>query len=178
MTWMGEKNGSGILVLQDGGSYGVLTGQSGHVLQWNGDEPVFAPVPVSGVRSGVARWAESGDILQGSPVLINDSGTITMPGGQIVNGRISNNNDLTLVQTDWLFISTSIIDTIVYLPSSPSVWQVHNVKDGNGSKDKKNKVSLIVNGNGNNIDGMPTAVINSPYSCLTVIYNGSEWNII
>ena len=164
------------------GDVNTLGAVSGQVLEWNGSE--WTPAtddgglngPGSSTDNAVARWnGTGGNLVQDSPVIVDDSGTITMPGGQIVNGRITASTSVTMVQTDWVLISTAVVARTIFLPISPDDWQLHNIKDGAGNA---NSEKITLDGNGNTIDGCAEVTINGRYVCLTVVYNGTEWNII
>lgn len=63
----------------------------------------------------------------------------------------------------------------VTLPSSPATHQYVVVKDGKGDANTNN---ITISGNGKTIDGGSTLIIGSPYGSNTLIYNGTQWNII
>lgn len=154
---------------------------SGQALAWDGAQWTPSEVgnidgPGISTDNAVARFdGTSGKLIQNSNVIVDDSGNITLPGGQIVNGRISSLTSLTLATEDYLLISTATANRTVFLPASPSSWQAHNIKDGAGNAKTK---LLTIDGNGNTIDGCDKVTINGPYSCFTVVYNGTEWSII
>lgn len=128
--------------------------------------------------NAVALWANtSGTLLKNSIVTVDISGTINLPGGQIVGGRISNASVVDIVQTDYLLISTSSSGSLatVNMPITPTQFEVHSVLDGAGNA---SSYPITVNGNGKNINGSVSAIINGDYNCLTFLYNGTEWNII
>jgi hypothetical protein len=185
MTWLGEDPASGILAYTEDGSYRSIVGASGQVLSWDPNGAVFKDVPslgsgISGPGSStdnaMVRWdGATGQLIQDSLIIVDDSGTITLAGGQIVNGVITSAAAYTIQQTDWLVISTAVVARTITLPGTPTTWQSHNIKDGVGNSKSKH---LVVDGNGNTIDGCSEVTINGAYSCFTVVYNGTEWNII
>jgi len=62
----------------------------------------------------------------------------------------------------------------VTLPASPADGQAYKIKDASGNALTNN---VTISGNGNNIDGAGTAVINTDYGALELVYNASldEW---
>lgn len=65
--------------------------------------------------------------------------------------------------------------TSVTLPASPAASRSLIVKDGAGNAASYN---ITLDGNGKNIDGQATQILNVDYEALEIIYNGTEWNII
>jgi hypothetical protein len=63
--------------------------------------------------------------------------------------------------------------TTITLPSSPPVGKTYIIKDGRGDAATNN---ITVNGNGKNIDGAASFVININYGSLSLVYNGTQWN--
>lgn len=63
--------------------------------------------------------------------------------------------------------------TTITLPSSPVVGKTYIIKDGKGDAATNN---ITVNGNGKNIDGAASFVININYGSLSLVYNGTQWN--
>lgn len=64
--------------------------------------------------------------------------------------------------------------TTVTLPAG-ALGLRYTVKDGKGDADT-NPITLTPAAG--TIDGQSTQIINVPYGALTVVYNGTEWNII
>jgi hypothetical protein len=61
------------------------------------------------------------------------------------------------------------------LPAAPTNGRQIIIKDAGGTFGTYN---LTVNGNGKNIDGAGTFVMNNNYSSITLYYNGTQWLII
>lgn len=125
--------------------------------------------------SGSIVTADGNGNIFSSDANVDSSGTITLPGGQVVNGVLVSSTSYIMQQTDWLVISTATVARTIYLPANPDTWQYHNIKDGAGNSKARN---ITINGNGNTIDGNVDAIINGQYTCLSFVYNGTEWNII
>jgi len=68
--------------------------------------------------------------------------------------------------------NTTGIPITVTLPASPTPNQVVALKDsaGNSSDD-----AITIAGNGNNIDGVATVVLNYNYSFVDLTYTGVQW---
>ena len=59
----------------------------------------------------------------------------------------------------------------VTLPSSPTTNQAYKIKDkGNALTN-----NITIDGNGNNLDGSSTALINTDYGALELLFDDSEW---
>jgi hypothetical protein len=65
--------------------------------------------------------------------------------------------------------------TTVTLPASPAANQQVTIKDGLGDSATNN---ITINGNGKTIDGSSTKVISTNYNSYTLVYNGTQWNIL
>lgn len=63
----------------------------------------------------------------------------------------------------------------VNLSTTLNKGRVVIVKDGKGDANTNN---ITVAGNGKNIDGAATSVINTAYGVLRLLYNGTIWNVI
>jgi len=178
MTWGGEDPASGVMIFTEDGSYGSVVGTSGEFLGWGANGAEFLPISniisVPGASGSIITIDGAGNLIA-STANVDSSGTITMPGGQIVNGVITSSVSYNMQQTDWLVISTATTARTIFLPSSPVTWQYHNVKDGAGNANSK---KITIDGNGNDIDGDATIIINGKYSAYSFVYNGTEWNVI
>jgi hypothetical protein len=63
----------------------------------------------------------------------------------------------------------------VNLPPTPTTGQVLIIKDIDGDANTNN---ITVSGNGNTIDGAATYVLNTDYASITLVFNGTEWNVV
>jgi hypothetical protein len=63
----------------------------------------------------------------------------------------------------------------ITLPASPATDDYIVIKDAAGNASTNNKT---VSGNGNNIDGSATHVINSDYASHRYVFDGSNWFIV
>ena len=65
-------------------------------------------------------------------------------------------------------------DLTVNMPASPSLNDYIHIKDRGTSQTN----SLLVSGNGNNIDGKLSHLIASNYASITLVWDSSEWIIL
>lgn len=109
---------------------------------------------------------------------LNVDGILTTNSGQIVKQRvITEAGDVTVATSDYVVIvnKTSGEATAVNLPSTPTNGTVFIIKDGKGDSATNN---ITVTPSVENIDGSANYVINVNYGSVTIVYNGTEWNII
>lgn len=100
---------------------------------------------------------------------INSSGTHTLTS---TSGPNSGHDAIISVDTE-----TAAGATTINLPtdSSRESGRFFYIHDSTGSA---NTYNITVSGNGVNINGSSTFVLNENYNSVTIIYNGSTWNII
>lgn len=79
--------------------------------------------------------------------------------------------------TDGVIISNKSVAGAgtINLSSTLQTGRVVIIKDGKGDANTNN---ITVQGNGKNIDGAASKVINTAYGVLRLIYNGTEWNTL
>ena len=77
--------------------------------------------------------------------------------------------------TDSDYISVSGAVTNVYMPLSPPLGQQVTISDDAGNS---NAIPITVYGNGKLIDDSATALINTDYGSMTILYNGTFWKVI
>lgn len=73
-----------------------------------------------------------------------------------------------------ILVNTSTAKT-VNLPATPANGDVYNVKDLTGQATTGN---ITVSGNGKNIDGAASYVMNTNYSSSVFMYNGTTWSVL
>lgn len=78
------------------------------------------------------------------------------------------------VLTDYMLAVNVAAPTSIVLPISP-IGTVFVIKDIDGDASINN---ITVSGLGSTIDGSPSALINVDYGSITLIFNGTEWNIV
>lgn len=112
-----------------------------------------------------------------SGITLYASGWIEAPGSS------SNNTTITSVSTTYtanasdniILADTTSIAFTIFLPLSPAHTQHITIKDFNGNASINN---IVVDGNGNNIDGNSIFTMNSNYGNLDLLWNGTSWSII
>lgn len=72
-------------------------------------------------------------------------------------------------------LDSSILGFTVSLTAQPYVGEQHHFQDNTGYCAAN---PITVSGNGNNINGAATALINTSYGSITVRWNGTQWIII
>jgi hypothetical protein len=82
----------------------------------------------------------------------------------------------TVLGTDFMLVVNKTIGgaTTIYLPAIPAGNFICVVKDGKGDAASNN---ITVDGNGNNMDGASTIVMNLNYQSLNFAWNGTQWNV-
>lgn len=80
----------------------------------------------------------------------------------------------TTSQDEVILVDTSVARTITPL-ASPQTGQKHVIKDNVGSAAANN---ITITPSGKNVDGAASTVINIAYGSATIVYNGTQWNII
>lgn len=98
---------------------------------------------------------------------------ITIDMGQRVKSDAGGGT--TLTSANYVYLANAAPITVT-LPASPSTGQVYYVKDRDGNATNSNRITI--DGNGNNIDGNGTIDIRNAYGSFTIMYNGTEWNIL
>lgn len=99
---------------------------------------------------------------------------LVLTGGQVV-GFTSEGVSTTLDTTDYVtFVTASPVD--ITLPAAPTNGEVHYIKDSAGNATASNRITIA--GNGNNIDGNTNIQIKNTYGSFTLIYNGTQWNVL
>lgn len=84
---------------------------------------------------------------------------------------------ITVTTDDYVVIcnKTSGAATTVNLPASPSVGDAYVIKDGKGDAATNN---LTLTPDSETIDGAADFVVSVNYASITLVFNGTEWNII
>lgn len=176
-TWDGLALGAAEFVLYSDGNDAVYTrlGQNtpfedgligAPSMTFNGDRFTGAYLPSSGVMGLVAGTDE---------LLTLDGGNtqVTIDAGQVV--QTTTGGTTTLTSADYIYLVNAVSTTIT-LPAAPTAGQVHVIKDTTGNA--SNATPITIAGNGNNIDGNASIEIRRNYGSFTLVYNGTEWNII
>lgn len=83
--------------------------------------------------------------------------------------------DYTVLKSDVFVGATSSAARAITLSASPQKGQRHTIKDITGTAATNNITITPASGN---IDGAATFVININFGSVTVIYNGTQWNVM
>lgn len=84
--------------------------------------------------------------------------------------------DYNVSESDSVVVLTLSSPATVFLPPTPFNGETHTIKDGAGTAATHN---ITLNGNGNNIDGASTVVMNGNWDVITVIFRETiGWLII
>lgn len=160
-TGLSAITAKSVLVANTADTLSVVTAStSGHVLKYNGTDVTFASVDYSEVANTPAI-----------PV-VNVAKAVTVHTG---SGDVTVN-----ASTDHIIIVNKSVSevTSVNLPSGSSagVGKLFVIKDGKGDA---GSYAITIDGNSSEtIDGNATHVINAAYESVTVVWNGTQWNII
>jgi hypothetical protein len=100
--------------------------------------------------------------------------TLTLNAG-IVNKTTAVGVNTTLTEANSVVMTTAGGLTIT-LPATPIEGQTYVIKDRDGLSTGANKI--IIEGNGNDIDGNTFIRLNNRYASATLVYSGTEWNLI
>lgn len=132
-------------------------------------------------RVGVVKYNGTVDLWFGDSFITGDCWyNIALLQLQCWNG-VSIDGEYKTVTTTYQFLST---DRNLYVDSSAGIFTVTleaspaereiSIIDKVGSCGASN---VTINGNGKNIVGAATALMNSNYISYTMVYNGTQWNI-
>lgn len=90
---------------------------------------------------------------------------------------ITASGGVTVASDDYVITMNKTVSqiTTITLPASPSTSRSIIVKDDKGDAGDFN---ITLDGNGKNIDGQSTYVIDADYGAVELIYNGTEWNVL
>jgi len=111
------------------------------------------------------------------------SGLMTLDGGNLrtqwVGGQVyhvSAGGSRTLTGADNIVLVT-VAGATVTLPAAPFIGQLYQIKDRDGvTNGGGNEITIA--GNGNTIDGNTDIEITNNYGSFTVLFNGTEWNVL
>lgn len=117
-------------------------------------------------------------------VLMQVGGTTTasaVPNKFVFNrGRRRNVTTVTttyqvLTSDDLIAITTLAAAYVISLPATPTVGDMYEIKDTTGIAG----VNVVtVSGNGSNIDGVASFLINQPYQAVSFVYVNGQWSVV
>lgn len=102
------------------------------------------------------------------------TGNAYFPQGQVVNVITASGNFTTDATMYFLGIQTSLAITVT-LMASPIMGQTYRIADITGSAMTHN---ITIVGNGHNIDGASTKVINVNYGSVDLVFTGTIWKVV
>jgi len=96
-------------------------------------------------------------------------------GGNVIKNSVTKTANYTILDTDErIYIDSSGGTFTITLPASPDTDKEYEVIDSTGNC---NANTVTVDGNGNDIIGGSTYLINTNYEGLRLIFNGTNWNL-
>lgn len=114
-----------------------------------------------------------------SPTAGTGANTITVStgGAEILAVRIATVTPDTVLVTDEV-VSVEVLGPVAVAVNLPAgvTGQLFYIKDGLGLAAPATPITITPAAG--TIDGAPTAVINTPYGSLTLVYSGVEWKIL
>jgi hypothetical protein len=100
---------------------------------------------------------------------------VVMPKGQYVNVTTPGAYPYTTLISDFLILVDSSAARTITPLASPATGAKYVIKDNVGSAATN---TITITPSGKNIDGAASATITSNYGSITIVYNGTQWNII
>jgi hypothetical protein len=139
--------------------------------------------PASSTDNAAARFdGATGQVIQNSGVIIDDSNNITIPGVETTqSGKVRKIRVVTAAGAVTITASDDIVSinkgtgaaTVANLPSSPVTGQTFVVHDGKGDSATNN---ITITPAAGNINGAGTLVLNIAYASAICTYNGTQWD--
>lgn len=80
-----------------------------------------------------------------------------------------------IIANNTLISITAVTPITITLSGTPTPGNIMYFKDTNGNSGSN---TFTINGNGTNIDGASSFIINSAYGSATIVYTGSQWSKI
>jgi len=128
-----------------------------------------------GASSGAAIRVGSLTSNNSSITINTGPGTIDISSSGRVPVTLPGAYPYTVGVADYMIIVDTSAARTINLLASPTLGKTYIIKDYIGSASINN---ITVQGNGANIDGASSYLMNSNYSSITVIYNGTAWSIV
>ena len=123
-------------------------------------------------------------ILAGSGITVtpttgtgSNTVTISTSGTTLLSVRIATTTPVAVTTADEV-VSVEVPGPVAVAVTLPAgvIGQEFNIKDGLGLATPATPITITPAAG--TIDGSATAVINTPYGSLTLVYSGVEWKII
>lgn len=131
----------------------------------------------SGTGGQLTYYAITGTTVSGNSSLLwnNSTSRFTVAGGFVTLRTAVASSPYAVLNSDYyLGVDTTSARTINLPNSSLAIGQVFIIADETGSAGTNN---ITINGNGSNIDGASSAVVDVAYGVLAVRWTGNIWKI-
>lgn len=110
-----------------------------------------------------------------SEVLSSTKKTYSLTSNGLIQSSVTKDANYTATNSDnIIYVDSTSGAFAITLPASPTTNKELSIIDKTGQCDT---YTVTINGNGKNIIGSATALMNSKYISYTLIYNGTQWNI-
>lgn len=120
------------------------------------------------------------NLIAGSGITIsNGPGTITISstGADLLAYTSVTTTPYVVLSTDeFLGVNVSAVPRTIQLPNAPSTGRVIYIKDSTGNANTNN-ISVTTVGGAVTIDGVTTYTMNTQYSSINVIFNGTSYEV-
>ena len=124
--------------------------------------------------AGTVSYAALGFLSTGSNITATTQVPLVISNDAVKVVSASGASYTTVPQDQLILVDGAVTATIVPL-ASPTTGQKHIIKDNAGTAAANN---ITITPSGKNIDGAASSVININYGSVTIIYNGTQWNIV
>lgn len=148
------------------------------IIEWDGARYRIAQHSSSGAafdptsnQTISGAWDFDNDVIIDNPWTLRTSGARRIHKNNISGpGTFSVDGDFEFIEVD----TSSAGTTTLTLPASPNNGRIITVKDSTGNASANN---IVVDANGDNIDGQLTKTISTNYGSLTIVYGSAGWLI-
>lgn len=182
---LGKSRGGTIgtnTVVQSGDTLGTVSFQGTDSINFVEAARIVATVdgtPGSADMPGALAFATTADgaSTPTTRMTINNVGIVSTLGGRVIATRVvTAAGAVTVGSSDEIVVVNKTVGaaTTVNLPAGVT-GQTFVIKDGKGDA---NTNPITLTPAAGTIDGGATFVINTNYQAITVVYNGTQWNII
>ncbi len=126
----------------------------------------------------ISNYTFSGASFKSTGFSVDPNGRVTSTGRVKALRNVTASGAVTISSTsDEVVVinKTAGAATAVALPATPSTGRVYTIKDGKGDAAANN---ITISPAAGNIDGAATLVIAANYGSASLIYNGTQWNVV
>jgi hypothetical protein len=129
-----------------------------------------ATAAISG--AGTLNYSGLGFLQAGTNITVTNQNPFVF-ANSAVQVKIPSAYPYTVLPQDAIVIVDSSVSRTINLTATPSIGQKVIIKDNTGTANTNN---ITISGNGKNIDGAATLVLNTTFASVELIYNGTQWN--